>query len=123
MSAFLFSSTVTGDVGLIQAPTGWVTAIDNPAPGEIQVEWVSTDVPYDVPALGTLSGFVIASDSGPGSVAFSTFDENFNEFDGQTTGPVASTVPEPQSVFLLATAVVGILTRRRWYKTVSSRRI
>src|SRR5665647_3305732 len=53
----LFSLTVTGDVGTINAPTGWVTSTGIPAPGETLVEWISTDVPFDVPALGTLSGF------------------------------------------------------------------
>src|ERR1039458_6381897 len=101
----LFSLTVTGDVGTINAPTGWVTSTGILAPGETQVEWFSTDIPYDVPALGTLSGFSFTSDSGPGTVAFSTFDENFTEFDGQTTGPVASTVPEPNSLALLGTAL------------------
>jgi len=105
----LLSLTVTGDVRLVQAPTGWVSATNLLAPGETQVEWVSTDVPYDVPALGALSGFVIASDSGPGSVAFSTFDENFSEFDGRTVGPVAATsVPEPGSLILIGTALIGI---------------
>jgi hypothetical protein len=97
----LFSLTVTGDVETILAPAGWVTATSFIAPGETQVEWVSTDVPYDVPALGTLSGFAIASDSGPGAVDFSTFDEIFSEFDGQTTGPIASTVPEPNTMALI----------------------
>src|ERR1017187_2116179 len=88
----LLSLTVTGDVGIMQSPTGWVPATTVLAPGETLVEWISTDVPFDVPALGTLSGFSFTSGSGPGTVAFSTFDENFSEFDGQTTGPVASTV-------------------------------
>jgi hypothetical protein len=112
----LFSLTVTGDVGTIDAPTGWVTATGIPAPGVTLVEWISTDVPYDVPALGTMSGFSFESDSGPGDVSFSTFDENFTEFDGQTTGPVApavSNVPEPNTFAFLATALIGIYVRRR----------
>ena|ERR1035438_1854883 len=114
VGVLLFSLTITGDVGLIEAPTGWVSGTTILAPGETSVEWISTDIPYDVPTLGTLSGFVIASDSGPGTVDFSTFDDNFTEFDGQTTGPVASTVPEPQSLALFGTALIGIYTLRRW---------
>jgi hypothetical protein len=111
----LFSLTVTGDVGTINAPAGWITSTGIPAPGETLVDWISTDVPFDVPAFGTLSGFSFASDSGPGTVAFSTFDENFSEFDGQTTGPVVSTVPEPNGLTLLGTALIGIyIIRRRW---------
>ena len=111
----LFSLTVTGDVGTINAPTGWVSGTGIPGPGETLVEWISTDVPFDVPALGTLSGFSFTSDSGPGTVAFSTFDENFSESDGQTTGPVASTsiIPEPNSLALLATGLIGMIYIRR----------
>ena len=97
----LFSLTFTGDLGTIQSPTGWLSTTGTAGPGETLVEWISTDVPFDVPALGTLSGFSFTSDSGPGIVAFSTFDENFSEFDGQTTGPIASTVPEPSSMVMV----------------------
>jgi len=115
----LFSLTVTGDVGAIGAPGGWLTASEVPAPGEILVEWISTDVPFDPPPLGTLSGFSFTSDSGPGTVAFSTFDENFTEFDGQTTGPVASTTPEPGTFLLLGAALIGVFTR--WQFSARSR--
>lgn len=108
----LFSLTVTGDVGIIGAPTGWVTTTGSGGPGETLVEWISTDISYDVPATGTLSGFSLRSDSVPGTVAFSTFDEGFTEFDGQTTGPAASTVPEPNSLALLGAVVIGIYIRR-----------
>jgi hypothetical protein len=109
----LFSLTVTGDIGAISAPTGWLTSTGIPSPGETLVEWISTDVPYDVPALGTLSGFSFTSDSEPGTAAFSTFDENFSEFDGQTTGPVASSVPEPRSAILVGTVLLGLCLQRR----------
>jgi hypothetical protein len=109
----LFSLTVTGDVGTIQSPAGWVTSTGVGGTGETLVEWVATDVPFVVPAFGTLSGFSFTSDSGPGAVTFSTFDENFSEFDGQTTGPIASTVPEPSSVVPIgaAVALIGALLR------------
>lgn len=111
----LFSLTLTGDVGAIESPVGWVSATDIPGPGETQVEWVSTGVPFDVPASGTLSGFSFTSDSGPGIVAFSTFDENFSEFDGQTTGPIASSVstPEPSAFVLFAISLVGVFALRQ----------
>lgn len=118
----LFSLTVTGDVGTIIAPTGWVTATEAGGPGETLIEWISTDVPFDVPAFGSLSGFSFTSDSGPGTVAFSTFDENFSEFDGRTTGPVASTVPEPNSVALLGTSLVVVFFGRRRFAKLNRRR-
>jgi hypothetical protein len=108
----LFSVTFTGDLGAIHSPTGWPTATGIPAPGETIVQWVSAVDPYDVPAFGTLSGFSLTSDSGPGTVTFSTFDVDFNEFAGQTTGPVASTVPEPNSLALLVTGRIGIYAWR-----------
>ena len=104
---------MTGDVGTIDAPTGWVTTTGIPSSGETLVEWISTDIPFDVPAFGGLSGFSFTSDSGPGTVAFSTFDENFIEFDGQTTGPVALTsVPEPQTVFLFGVGLSAFVVTR-----------
>lgn len=107
----LFSLTVTGDVGTIQAPSGWVTATGTGGPGETLVEWISTDVPFDVAAFGSLSGFSFTSDSDPGTVAFSTFDENFGEFDGLATGPVftPAPVPEPGQLGLLLASVCILL--------------
>jgi len=66
----LFSLTVTGDVGNIQSPTGWISATGVGGLGETLVEWISTDVPYDVPALGDLSGFSFSSDWTRGSILF-----------------------------------------------------
>ena len=111
----LFSLTATGDVGAIDSPLGWVSTTDILGPGETQVEWVSTDTQFDVPASGVLSGFSFTSDSGPGTVAFSTFDENFSEFDGQTTGPIASSVstPEPSALVLLAISLGGLFVLRQ----------
>jgi hypothetical protein len=110
---FAFSLTVTGDVGSIQSPTGWNVVTGVPSPGETLVQWVDLDVPYDVPAFGTLSGFQIASGSGPGTSAFSMLDENFTEFDGQTSGPAASSVPEPQTLLLAVSALAGLLVLRK----------
>ena len=109
----LFSLTVTGDVGALDAPTGWLDTTSIVGPSETLVEWFSTDIPYDVPALGTLSGFSLTSDSEPGTAAFSTFDENFSEFDGQTTGPVGAPTPEPQTLFVLFTSLISICIFRR----------
>jgi hypothetical protein len=95
------SLDVTGDVGSLEAPGGWVAGTAVISPGATLINWVSTDVPFDVPPLGTLSGFAVASTDGPGTVAFSTLDEDFNFFDGETTGPVASPIPEPASIIVL----------------------
>lgn len=51
-----FSLLVTGNVGVIQSPTGWVSGTGTPAPGEILVQWFSMDVPFDISASGTLAG-------------------------------------------------------------------
>ena len=105
---FAFSLSLPAVIGTIQSPNGWDGSIV-PILDETLVQWVSTDVPFDVPAFGTLAGFVITSSSGPGSVTFSTLDDNFSQFEGQTTGPVASaSVPEPGSFGVIAT-VLGVL--------------
>src|ERR1700727_2481022 len=65
---FDFSLTVPGDVGLIQSPNGWIAVTGVPAPGETLVQWVDLDVAFDVPAIGSLSGFQISSTGRPGSV-------------------------------------------------------
>lgn len=118
----LFSVTVSGDVGTIQAPSGWITSTGIPSRGQTLVEWISTDAPFDAQPSGTLSGFSFISALGAGSVDFATFDENFSELDGQTTGPVASTTPEPNSLTLLGAAIMGmciILRGRRTNMTQS----
>ena len=115
VSIFSFSLTVTGDVGNIQSPNGWFAGTVVPSPGETLVEWVDLDVPFDVPAFGTLSGFQITSASGPGTAAFSTLDENFTQFDGQTTGPAPppiTTTPEPAGWILIGTALIAICAPR-----------
>jgi len=119
LGVLAFSLTFAGDIANIQSPLGWVAGTGVPGPGETQVQWVSTDIQFDIPAFGTLSGFAITSDSGPGNASFSTLDETFNEFDGSTIGPVASNIPEPPCLFLIGTALIAILGRRRL--AVSSR--
>jgi hypothetical protein len=62
--------------------------------------------------MGTLSGFSFTSSDGPGIVAFSTFDENFTEFDGRTTGPIAPTsIPEPGSWVLFSLGLAAFRFR------------
>jgi hypothetical protein len=116
-----FSLDVTGDVGTIGSPAGWVSGTAVIGPGETLIDWVSTDVPFDVPAFGSLSGFMVASTDGPGTVAFSTLDENFNFFDGSTTGPVASAVPEPGSFVLFGLGLLSLLTARQIRRPTSKR--
>lgn len=109
-----FSLVFSGDFTDILSPNGWVVGTGSPAPGENLIQWFSTDVPFDVTAFGTLAGFGFKSASGPGAVSFSILDDDFNEFDGQATGPIASatSVPEPASLILLGTGlIVGL---RRW---------
>jgi hypothetical protein len=111
---FAFSVTVTGDVGIIESPSGWSALTGVPGPGETLVQWVDLDVPYDVPPFGNLSGFSLASTDGQGIASFSTLDESFSEFDGATTGPVSPvSSPEPASFILAASALaIGVQIRR-----------
>lgn len=117
VAILLLSLTVTGGVANIQAPNGWDFSTGHPSPGENLVQWISLDAPFDVPAFGTLAGFVFTSSDSPGIVSFSTRDENFTRFDGQTQGPVVSAAPdapEPKTVFLdsLIIAIIIIASKR-----------
>src|SRR5882672_11637045 len=109
----LFALLVTGQVRGIQAPAGWVTSTTIPSPDETLVEWISTDVPFDAGPFGALGGFAFTSPDGPGTATFAAFDENFSEFDGQTTGPVVSTTPEPGTALLIVTAFVALLVCKK----------
>jgi hypothetical protein len=108
-----FSLDVTGDVGGVGSPTGWVAGTAVISPGETLIDWVSTDVPFDAPPFGTLSGFLVASADGPGTVSFSTLDENFNFFDGSTIGPVVSLISEPSSLAILGLGLAWLFRSRR----------
>src|SRR5579872_1031116 len=74
VNIFALSFTVTGDIGTVQSPNGWVALAGAPGLTETLLQWSDLDPPYGLPAFGILSGFQITSDSGPGIVAFSTFD-------------------------------------------------
>lgn len=74
------------------SPVGWDVSIVPLGP-ETLVQWVSLDIPFDVPPSGALSGFSIISPSGPGTVEFSVLNDIFDSEIGQTIGPTA--VPEP----------------------------
>lgn len=86
-----------------------------PMPGEILVQWISTDLQFDVPAFGALSGFSITSATGPNNVAFSLLDENFDELAGQTVGPgpILFSAAEPSTLLLFGIAFVGFWITRR----------
>ena len=121
-SILLFSIAVTGSVGTVVAPTGWLSSIGVSSPGETVVGWISTDAPYDVAPFSTLSGFAFTSVDGPGRADFLTFDENFSEANGQTIGSVVSTVPEPRSLALVGTGLIALLGSMRISHRVRRRR-
>ena len=102
-----FSLTVTVPIDQIASPTGWTSGTIALAPQTL-VQWVSTDVPFYLGPGGTLSGFMIESSGSPSSVDFTAFNANFDFVQGQTIGPRASTVPEPQSFHLVSVTLLGI---------------
>lgn len=97
-------------------PVGWDVSV-MPLGPESLVQWISLDIPFDVPPSGLLNGFSITSSAGPGTVSFSFLDENFDSVVGQTTGPTA--VPEPSYVLitLVALSLLTFSKRRRDGKT------
>ena len=108
---FLFSLIIPDSAATLQFPTGWTTT-QLPAFEGTLVDWVSTDPSFDIPPAGTLGGFKIASRLSSGMIAFSAFDENFHEFDGQIAGPTvppeSPNTPEPRTFFLAGTAILAL---------------
>jgi|SRR5579872_1222270 len=116
---FSFGLSIFGPVFSSSGPSsaGWLIGTSAPVAGTVLVSWESTDVSFDVQSNGSLSGFKITSPNSPGPVQFSVLDESLNEFDGQTTGPVApvSSVPEPNtgSLTALGAGVSAALFKRK----------
>ena len=114
---FLFTLDIPGLVLSTTAPTGWLVST-TPVLGDILVQWGSGDPSTDVLPSDSLSGFVLTSQLPPGTVQFGAVDESLNEFDGQTTGPVApaNSTPEPAMFVPLGVALAGLFAdqcRRR----------
>jgi hypothetical protein len=125
--AFQYDYTVTNMTGLdlpvldiavgtgapisgLTAPAGFDSAYD-PVLG-----LVSFLEDFNVFGTTAVSGFIFDSPLGPSPTTFTAtlLDANFNvsTMSGPTTGPVAATVPEPASMYLLAGAACLLFLRR-----------
>lgn len=123
---------LAGEVLTIGSPTGW----DNPFVGydpladKSFIDWFSAlgfddegnpTAPFDIQSGQTLTGFVFTSLFGPGQVSYliassdlsNPFDTSF--VDGMVDGPVppATPVPEPGTMLLVGTGVLGVWRARR----------
>jgi hypothetical protein len=105
-----FTLIVTVPITGITSPTGWDSGLI-PVGDETVVQWASLDPAFNIPPLGTLSGFGVTSPSAPGDVPFAAVDDQFQVFTGVTVGPV----PEPTSLASVSCGILGLLRsiRRR----------
>jgi hypothetical protein len=91
----------------IIVPTGWI-GNTSPFGSSTLIHFDASDSPFSIKIGETLTGFSFVSTSDVGTVPYSAFDDNFNNFDGVTQGPVliTSSAPEPHSGAMLLSGAV-----------------
>jgi hypothetical protein len=92
------------------APAGWIT---NYLPGDITVEWESSDFSFDI-APSTFGAFGFVSDSAPGpskygGIGLNEMSLEFSFVQGAAVAPV----PEPWGGLLFEIAIMIALWRQR----------
>ena len=103
-SIFDFGLFFDGDPLNIQAPTGW-----DIISGLGFIDWFDMGPEYDLLPGDKLSGFSFQSALGPGLIKFETTNADpktgvpVSVSDGTTIGPSAVPVPEPGTLWLMAT--------------------
>lgn len=107
-----FSVLVSASVEEAVAPVGWI--VGTVALGNFtNVQWVSSDVIFDLAPGNVLRGFLIRSGAPSGTVEYSAFDEALDFASGDTLGPVDAKIPEPPVVALSLVTVILVLLRHR----------